>query len=419
MTERLLQFIWQFQYFNFTELKLASGEPLQIIFPGNFNSNQGPDFLEARIKIGDTTWAGNIELHLNEEDWLKHEHQSDPNFQNVILHVVWSKSGQSVSLPTLELCDKVPKILLNRYEELMVNPSFVPCGSSLESVPEIIWPAWKERLVAERLEKKAKLIEGLLEDSNGHWEEVFWWMLARNFGMKVNAEAFEAIARSIPLNLLAKHKTQINQLEAFLFGQAGMLSRSFNEDYPKMLKKEYAFYKRKYKLHCINHPVHLLRMRPGNFPTVRLAQLAMLIHHSLHLFSTIKDINSIDELRSALRVTANDYWHYHYLFDELSNFQEKRLGEDMINNILINTVVPVLFAYGHHQQQSHFKWKAVLWLEHIPPERNVITKQWEELDIPNKNAWDSQALIELKPQYCDARRCLECAIGNQLLNFRN
>jgi hypothetical protein len=319
----------------------------------------------------------------------------------------------------LELSDKVPKILLSKYEELMMNSGFIPCSHSVETVSAIIWSAWKERLVAERLEKRAKMIQGLLNDSNGHWEEVFWWMLARNFGMKVNAEAFEAIARSIPLNILAKHKNQINQLESFLFGQAGLLGRPFKEDYPKMLKKEYGFYKRKYKLQLINHPIHLLRMRPGNFPTLRLAQLAMLIHHSLHLFSTIKEIHSIDELRSSLRVTANDYWHYHYLFDETSPFLEKRLGEDMINNILINTVVPVLFAYGHYQQQSHFKWKAVNWLENIPAEKNVITRKWEELGIINKNAWDSQALIELKPQYCDARRCLECAIGNQLLKTKS
>jgi hypothetical protein len=339
----------------------------------------------------------------------------------VILHVIWSKGAQVLDLPTLHLGERVSKILLNRYEELMFNSGFIPCAHSLQMVPLIIWQGWKERMLAERLERKAAFIQSMLTDSNAHWEEVFWWMLARNFGMKVNAEAFESIARSIPLNLLAKHKNQINQLESFLFGQGGLLSRAFKEDYPKMLKKEYTFYKRKYKLHPINHRIHLLRMRPGNFPTIRLAQLAMLIHHSLHLFSAIKEIHSIDELRSSLRVTANDYWHYHYLFDETSPFQEKRLGDDMINNILINTVVPVLFAYGHQQQQHHYKTKALYWLENLPAEKNVITKQWEQLGIANKNAWDSQALIELKPQYCDARRCLECAIGNQVLkaNLRN
>src|SRR5690242_19920584 len=241
MTERLLQFIWQFQYFNLSELRLITGESLQIISPGNFNTNQGPDFLEARIRIGDTTWAGNIELHIDEDDWINHAHQEDPNFQNVILHVIWNKGTHTIDLPTLHLGERVSKILLNRYEDLMFNSGFIPCANSLQMVPLIIWQGWKERMVAERLERRAVFIESMLTDSNAHWEEVFWWMLARNFGMKVNAEAFEFIARSIPLNLLAKHKNQVNQLESFLFGQAGLLTRSFKEDYPKMLKKEYAF----------------------------------------------------------------------------------------------------------------------------------------------------------------------------------
>jgi Protein of unknown function (DUF2851) len=417
----LLQFIWQFQYFNLSDLRLVSGEPLQIIAPGQFNTNQGPDFLEAKIRIGQTTWAGNIELHLEEGDWLKHAHHDDPNFQNVILHVIWNQAANSTGLPTLDLSDRVSKFLLHRYEELMFGSGIVPCSHSLNNVPSIIWQGWKERLVAERLERKSKMITSYLEQSNDHWEEVFWWMIARNFGMKVNAEAFEAIARSIPVNLLSKHKSQVIQLECFLFGQAGLLSGQFKEDYPIMLKKEYQFYKKKYGLKPINHPIHLLRMRPGNFPTIRLAQLAMLIHHSLHLFSTIKEVNDIDEIRNSFQVTANDYWHYHYLFDETAAFQEKRLGEDMVNNIIINTIVPVLFAYGHHHQVNHFKIKAIHWLENISAEKNAITKNWESLGIPNKNAWDSQALIELKQQFCDVKRCLECAIGNQLLkvNLRN
>jgi hypothetical protein len=237
----------------------------------------------------------------------------------------------------------------------------------------------------------------------------------------VNAESFEAIARSIPLNLLAKHKSQIHQLECLLFGQAGLLNRDFNEDYPMMLRKEYQFYKNKYKLRPVNLPIHLLRMRPGNFPTIRLAQLAMLIHHSLHLFSVIREVNSAKELKTSFQVTANDYWHYHYLFDEQSGYFEKKLGEEMINNIFINTIVPVLFAYGHHHQLNHLKQKAIVWLEDCASEKNVITKNWEAIGVSNKNAWDSQALIELKRYYCDAKRCLECAIGSHLLkvNIRN
>ena len=240
-------------------------------------------------------------------------------------------------------------------------------------------------------------------------------MIARNFGMKVNADAFEAMAKSIPLNLLAKHKSQIHQLESFLFGQAGLLSRNFKEAYPILLKKEYQFYKKKYNLRPISNPVHLLRMRPGNFPTIRLAQLAMLIQHSLHLFSVIKEVDSVRELKKLFLVTANDYWHYHYLFDEPSSFMEKKLGEEMFTNIIINTIAPVLFAYGQHQQAANFKEKAIQWLENSLPEKNAVTRNWESFGVTNKNAWDSQALIELKQQYCDKKRCLECAIGNQLL----
>ena len=415
MTERLLQYIWQFQFFNLADLRLVTGEPLQIITPGKFNTNQGPDFLEAKIKIDQTTWAGNIELHLNEDDWVRHDHQNDPNYQNVILHVIWSQAARSLQLPTLNLGDRVSKLLLHRYESLMLNAGFVACSDSVLQVPEITWQGWKERMLVERLERKSAMITEYLTQSKEHWEEVFWWLIARNFGTKVNGEAFEAIARSIPLNLLSKHKNQIHQLEAFLFGQAGLLNRKFKEDYPVMLKKEYFFYKKKYRLTNINHPIHLLRMRPGNFPTVRLAQLAMLIHHSLHLFSVIKEVITVRELRNLFLVTANDYWHYHYLFDEPSVYHEKKLGEEMFTNILINTIAPVLFTYGKHQKIDQFKRKAVQWLETAAAERNTITRKWVGLGISNNNAADSQALLELKQQYCDCRRCLECAIGNHLL----
>jgi len=419
MTERLLQYIWQFQFFNLSDLRLVTGEILQIISPGKFNTNQGPDFLEAKIRIDQTTWAGNIELHLDEDDWIRHDHEHDPNYQNIILHVIWNQAARSLQLPTLNLGDKVSKLLLHRYEELMLNAGFVPCADSVLQVPDIVWQAWKERMLVERLERKSKNIIDCLHQSNEHWEEVFWWMIARNFGMKVNAEAFEALARSIPLNLLSKHKNQIHQLEAFLFGQAGLLNREFKEDYPAMLKKEYKFYKKKYRLRAIDIPIHLLRMRPGNFPTIRLAQLAMLIQRSLHLFSVIKEVSSIRELRSLFLVTANDYWHYHYFFDDPSDCHEKKLGEEMFCNILINTIAPVLFAYGQHQKIEQFRKKALQWLEAATPEKNVITRKWQDLGISNKTAADSQALIELKQQYCDPKRCLECAIGNQLLKAQS
>jgi hypothetical protein len=416
MTERLLQFIWQFQYFNKSELITSEGEPLQIIFPGQYNTNQGPDFSEAKIKIGGTTWAGNIELHLKTSDWNKHNHHRDDNYNNVILHVVWENDiVQTNSVPVFELKERVSKILLQRYESLMNAAGFIACENSIHVVRDITWESWKERLMAERLIRKAKAAENYLQQSGYHWEETFWWLLARNFGMKVNADIFEEIARSIPLNILRKHKNQIHQLESLLLGQSNLLKRKFEDEYPKMLQKEYEFYKRKYELRPVAGNLFFLRMRPGNFPTIRLAQLAMLVHESAHLFSKLKEAGSVNEIKKWFDVTANDYWHYHYSVDETSSFKKKKLGAAMIDNIIINTIAPLLFAYGSYHNEEKYKQKALQWLEETLPESNSITKRFQELKIENKTAFDSQALIELKNEYCNKKRCLECSIGNAIL----
>jgi hypothetical protein len=416
MTERLLQFIWQFQYFNKSELTTLAGETLQVIFPGQHNTNQGPDFSDAKIRIGSTTWAGNIELHFKTSDWEKHNHHKDENYNNVILHVVWENDNtQPDAVSVLELKERVSKILLHHYETLMNSTGFISCENSIHSVRDITWKSWKERLLAERLMRKAKTVEVFLQQSNYHWEETFWWLLARNFGMKVNIDAFEEIARSIPLHILAKHKNQIHQLEALLLGQAGLLNQEFAEDYPEMLQKEYEFYKKKYDLRPCNVTVFFLRMRPGNFPTIRLAQLAMLIYESAHLFSKIKEEKSVNKIKKWFHVTANDYWHYHYRFEESSGFRKKKLGSSMIDNIIINTIVPVLFAYGSYHNKEKYKQKALQWLEEISAETNSITKSFQKLKIESENAFDSQALIELKNEYCSKKRCLDCSVGNFLL----
>lgn len=415
MTERLLQFIWQFQYFNRNELNTSDGEAIQGVLPGQYNMNQGPDFVNAKIKIGTTTWAGTIELHIRTSDWKKHKHQSDKNYENVILHVVWENDQINNAVPVLELKSRVSKLLLQRYDELMNATSFIPCEKNISAVAGITWESWKERLLAERLVRKTKTIETFLQQNNYHWEETFWWLLARNFGMKVNADAFEAVARSIPVTILAKQKHQIHQIESLLLGQAGLLKDQFEEDYPQLLQKEYTFQKNKHKLGPIHQPLHFLRMRPGNFPTVRLAQLAMFVHESAHLFSKIKEAGSVKDVKRWFDVTANDYWHYHYTFDEPSSFKKKKLGEVMVDNIIINTVAPVLFAYGSYQGEQKYKDKALQWLEETTAEKNAITKGFQELNIENKNAFDSQALIELKNEYCHKKKCLECSVGNSLL----
>lgn len=350
MTERLLHFIWQFQYFNKSELTTSTGEVVQIFFAGQYNTNQGPDFSAAKIKIGNTAWAGTVELHLKTSDWKKHNHQTDKNYNNVVLHVVWENDEAHLisAIPIIELKERISTILLSRYEE-------------------------------------------------------------------VNADAFEAMAKSISINILAKHKGQIHWIESLLLGQAGLLEKEFDQDYPKLLQNEYKFLKEKYKLKPIHHPIHFLRMRPGNFPSIRLAQLAILITESAHLFSKIKEAATVSEVKEWFDVTANDYWHYHYRLDDESSFKKKNLGANMVNNIIINTVAPVLFAYGNYHDENKYKEKARQWLEETRPEENSITKGFQLLKIENKNACDSQALIELKNQYCNNKRCLECGVGNSIL----
>lgn len=415
MTERLLQFIWQFQYFNKTELTTTGGELIQIIFPGQYNTNQGPDFTDAKIRIGKATWAGTVELHIKTSDWTKHNHQQDKNYNNVILHVVWEDDKAGNNVPVLELKGRVSKILLQRYEELMNADSFIPCEKSIDSVREIVWKSWKDRLLAERLLRKAATVDNYLQQNNYHWEETFWWLLARNFGMKVNAETFEAIARSVPVNILAKHKNQVHQLEALLLGQAGLLEGKFTDDYPILLQKEYRFLQSKYRLKPVSLPLHFLRMRPGNFPTIRLAQLTMLVYESVHLFSKVKEAGSVKDIRQWFDVNANDYWHYHYRFDEVSAFKKKKLGEIMIDNIIINTIAPVLFAYGSYHKEQQYKDKALQWLESTAAEANNITKGFQRMGVDIRSAFDSQALIELKNEYCTKKRCLDCGVGNALL----
>ena len=420
MTERLLQFIWQMQYFNTTDLHTTANETLQIIHPGHLNTNQGPDFQEAGIRINSTIWAGNIELHVKASDWKLHRHDEDKNYKNIILHVVWENDftvqdewGNDTA--ALVLQDKVSKILLQRYEELMYAPAIIPCSGSISVVPELIWSSWKDRLVVERLQRKTHTVEQYLKETNGHWEEVFWWMLARNFGITVNSDAFEAIARSLPVSILTKHKNQIHQLESFLLGQAGLLDAGFKEEYPRMLQKEYLFYRKKYNFRAVHQPVHFLRMRPGNFPCIRLAQLAKLIQRSSRLFSKVRSASALVQLKALLTVTANDYWHYHYRFDEASSFKEKVLGRQMIENVIINTIVPVVFAYGYLQQEQSYKNKALQWLEETAAEQNNITRQWTALGLTNSSAYDSQAYIELTKFYCRNKNCLNCAAGAAIL----
>jgi hypothetical protein len=416
MNEKLLQFIWQFQYFNKANLRTTCDEEIGILHAGMHNTNQGPDFSDARLLIGTTTWAGNIEVHLKSSDWIKHNHQLDLHYDNVILHVVYEDDQKGPnSMPVLELKNRISNVLLKKYELLMNSSSFIPCEKIIHDIKPITLQNWKERLLAERLLRKAGVAGNLLKQTHQHWEELFWWMLARNFGILLNADAFGLMARSLPVNLLAKHKSNHIQLEALLMGQAGLLKADFQEEYPKLLQKEYLFLKKKYKLTEITTPLNYLRTRPGNFPSIRLAQLAMLIHQSVHLFSKIKEAEELREVMDWFKGAASAYWNDHYILDEVSVFKIKKTGSLFIENIIINTVVPVMFAYGEFHDNNHFKEKAIKWLEQLAAEKNNITKGFVSLGLKCKAAFDSQAFLELKNEYCDNKKCLQCAIGNALL----
>ncbi len=420
MNERLLQYIWQFQYFNKEQLQTTCQQPLVILFPGILNTNQGPDFSQAKIQIGNTVWAGSVELHIKTSDWFKHGHQNDQHYNQVVLHVVWQHdtndaNKQINNIPVLELCNVVPKILLTRYENLLNQQGFIACENSITQLRDIVWQGWKERLLAERLTRKSSKILQHLESTQFFWEEVFWWHLAANFGLKVNSEAFEAIAKSLSINMLAKHRNQIHQLEALMLGQAGLLKDVHDDKYGTLLQKEYAFLKQKYNLQPIHAPVYFLRMRPANFPTIRLAQLAMLVHQSVHLFSTIKEAEELEKLEKLFAISPNDYWLYHYNFGEATAYKEKHLGKTMFDSIVINTICPILFAYGIYHNDENIKNKAVNWLLQTKAENNYVVSGFKQLGIASKNAADTQALLELKTMYCSHKKCLDCSVGNSIL----
>jgi len=416
MTEKLLQYIWQYQYYNRTHLQTTAGESVEILYPGTINNNQGPDFLAARIKINNTVLIGSVELHVKASEWKAHGHSADANYKNVVLHVVLNDDVPGINnIPVLELQNRIPGLLLQKYEALMQQQAFVPCAATLSQVKELTWIGWKERLAAERLTRKAKGIFDVFEKSGHHWEETFWQLLARNMGAKVNSDAFQNMAETVPVKLLAKHKNNLLQLEALLLGQARLLPEEPIDDYTQLLQREYNFLKTKYNLQPTVIPVHFLRMRPPNFPTIRLAQLAALVQQSEHLFSKILEAADVSVVKKWLSVTASDYWKEHYRFGTPSSYQPKTIGADMVDNIVINTIIPTLFAYGLYHGKEEAKEKAIHWLQATAAETNVITKGFKDVLVSNATAFDSQALIELKNEYCNYRRCLECAVGNALL----
>ncbi len=417
MTERLLQYIWQFQYFNTSELETTKGEKIKVLYPGQWNHHQGPDFSHARIQIEQKIWAGNIELHLNSADWKRHGHHLNKQYDTIILHVVWKNDDLLLSerMPTLVLDHRISGLLLHQYQTWMKETSFIPCATQVYAVNNFTWISWKERLLIERMERKYYIIQSMLQNNRYHWEETLWWMLARSFGLYVNAASFEAIARSIPFTILVRHRVQLFQLEALLMGQAGLLNADRPDPYYQHLKNEYLFLRLKYALHPVPYTVLFLRMRPPAFPTIRLAQLAMMLHKNGSMLSYLLQAQEVKEIHLLLDIAAGDYWNDHFIFGEPGIYAPKHLGLQMANTIVINGVVPLVFAYGQFHQSEQYKSRALRWLETLSSEKNSTVQGFSKLGISSSNAAESQALVELKTQYCDHRHCLDCAVGNFIL----
>jgi hypothetical protein len=421
MKENFLHYVWKTKSFRYQQLEITSGEKIEIRNGGMFHHDSGPDFQNAKIKIGNTIWAGHIEIHVKSSDWNQHKHSFDEAYDNVILHVVYEndfpvkrKTGEEIFC--LELKDRIDLSLIEKYEALMQNSNEIPCENQIRFVDSFTITSWKERLLIERLEQKTKSLLELLNQNTNNWEETFYQSLAQSFGSRVNANAFLLTANSLPMKILAKHKNNLQQLESLLFGVAGLLDRKFYDDYPNELKKEFRFLSKKYQLKPIEKGQwKLLRLRPANFPYLRIAQFASLIEKSSHLFSRILDCNKIQDVIRLFHASVSDYWLTHYVFDKESMRKEKQLAESFVDLLLINTVIPFMFLYGKLRSEENFCDKALAWMQSLPAERNFITKHWISLGIPNKHASDSQALIQLQKNYCNEKRCLDCAIGNKIL----
>ena len=420
MTEEFLHYIWQYRLYQ-PGLMLQTGEQLEVLHPGMHNIDSGPDFFNARIRIGETTWAGNIEIHVLSSDWKRHNHQQDMSYDNVILHVVWRDDAPVMrnngsSIPTLELDGLYSEHAWKNYLSFMASKRWVPCETQVSHVDAFVRTAWLERVLVERLERKASQVELILALTQNDWAQAFYRLLARNMGFKLNNQAFEMLAKSLPFSYLAKHADDLFQVEAMVFGQAGLLENTFTDTYPQKLKMEYEFLKKKFDLMPIDaHLWRFMRLHPGNFPTLRLAQFASIIHHSSVIISQLFLSPDVATYRKLFGAHASEYWNTHYTFDKLSAFKRKSLGSSSIDLLIINLVAPMLVAYGRWKADVSMVEKAVDLLMKLKPENNIYSRKWAALGVPADNAATTQALIELKTQYCEPKKCLNCSIGNELL----
>ncbi len=424
MNEAFLQFIWQHQLFYSRNMYTTKGDKIEVIDVGKLNTDGGADFFDARIKINDVLWAGNVEIHTKSSLWYAHQHHKDAAYDNVILHVVAIDDATVLMpdnriLPCVEL--QFQQSLWNNYSTLKNSKKWIPCYDEIRKVDTFFIRHWLERMLLERLEQKAEVLAQFLQQNKNSWEETFYQLLVRYFGLRVNAEPFQQLAQIVPSKILARQKNNLLQLEALLFGQAGMLTeKNCTDIYYLQLQNEYQFLADKYQLQAMpKSRWKLLRLRPAGFPTVRIAQLAKLIHQSSALFLKIIACTKVTDVFQLFEVQLSGYWNNHYLFGKLSKPSTKSLGKSTVATLIINAVVPMLFLYGDYQHKPQLKERALAWLEQLPAEKNSIISNWKQCGVTVKTAGDSQALLQLKSSFCNQFKCLECEFGNRIIRQEN
>lgn len=425
MTESFLYYVWQFKRFSSEALLTVDGKAIQVEKTGFRNYDAGPDFFDARLRIDGTLWAGNVEMHLRSSDWNKHKHYEDKAYNNTILHIVFIHDCEVLTedgrqLPCLALKDYIAPSFLNYYQSFIGSQKAIACQDHLKDIDSFVWIHWLNTLAVERLSSKTEGVMTMLANCKNDWHTALLSYVATYLGGKTNQLAFQILLRSIPSTVIIKHQHSLLQTEALLFGQAGLLEADIDEPYHKSLNAEYQFLKAKYKL--VSMPPHMwkyLRMRPSSFPDVRIAQLAQLLHHSEHLFARVLSAKDIERLKCLFDVTATAYWDIHYRFGKESSKRiSKRIGKNTQHSIIINAVIPFLFVYGDQQQKEELKQRALYFLEQMPFESNKVTKLFLDLGQRHSNALHSQAVLQLKTVYCDAKKCLECSLGHQILKCR-
>jgi hypothetical protein len=427
--EQLLHYVWKHKLFPLKPLATTTGLPVEVIDPGLHNRHAGPDFFNAKIKIGETVWVGNVEIHDKASDWYLHSHHEDDHYDNVVLHVVGkadtdvqTKGGQLV--PQLRL--GVPDEVLENYNELLQADKYPPCHKIIPKLSKLMVHSWMSALQTERLEQKTDTIRHRVELCNGSWEDAYFMTLARNYGFGINGDAFEQWAASVPLQDVAHHRDNLFQVEAMFMGQAGLLDAeavprryreaASNEGYFSRMREEYLYLSHKFQLKPIDHQLwRFLRLRPQNFPHIRIAQMANLFYQQKTGLSRLIDCEDVKAVRTLFRTNVTPYWETHYMFGAESKKSQKRLSSSSLDLLLINTAVPMLFAYGRHKQAEELCDRALAFLEQLKAENNHIVRMWKECGLTVENAGDSQALIQLKKEYCDKKDCLRCRIGYEFL----